>query len=164
MAVFMIHGVLMRSVRVTAINASFGLKWSLEFRQLRAGADQHLLDRMIRAYAEDRGPDLRWYMAVAELPGKPRKLLRVVMVRLHNRLRRRVHGDPASVSEAQAIAAGHDHGVRQIEQNSLAMIRSQPDAVADARLEIERDAAFGLRFWPKPLRTVDKRAMHREGS
>ena len=87
-------------------------------------------------------------MPVAQMPGEAQELARVVVAHLHNRFGRRPHENPAPVAEPQAIALGHDLWMRQIEQNLLAMVCRQRRVAAVARLEIERDAGFGLGLWP----------------
>ncbi len=129
-------GTLMRYVKVVAVHARLGEERRFGFCQLRAGADEHLLDCAIRAETDGGRPDFRRHMPVAEMPNQPRKLMRIVVVRLHKRLGRCAHEQPASIAEPQPVAIGHNHRMRQVEQDGLAMIRRQPDAAAVPRLEI----------------------------
>ncbi len=99
-------------------------------------------------------------MPVAKMPGEAHELARIGMAYLHDWLRRRPHENPAPVPKPQAIALRHHLGMRQIEQNLLAVIGRQLRVVAVARFEIERHAGLGLGLRPQPFPAESKRAMH----
>ncbi|MFZ0572293.1 MAG: hypothetical protein WA384_20365 [Rhodomicrobium sp.] len=126
------------------VHSGLRVKRRLKSRQLRAGADQHLLDGMVRQNPDCSGPDLGRHMPVAEMPGKPHELTRVAMMRFYDGFWSGPDNDPAPIPEPQPVAIGHYRRMRQIEKHRLAMIGCQRHTAAVARLEIERDAAFGL--------------------
>jgi hypothetical protein len=56
---------------------------------------------------------------------------------------------PPSIFQLQAISIGHRNGLRKIQEDIFAMIRSQANTAAVARVEIESQGAF--RFFLRPM-------------
>jgi hypothetical protein len=71
---------------------------------------------MIAPDAQSLGHDLRRQMPVAEMPGDPNQMMRVVAADLGQRLRRRDDLDQPVIVEHQRVAAAQRDRVFQIEQ------------------------------------------------
>jgi hypothetical protein len=50
----------------------------------------------------------------------------------------------------QAISIGHCNRFRKVEQDIFALIRSQANAAAMARIKIESESTYRLILWPLP--------------
>ena len=142
-------------VLVTTVRAAFGLKRSFAFSEDCAEAGKHLFDHMVRPDTEGFMSNLRRQMTIAEMPCKAHKLARIFMPHLDNRLCGRLNHEPPPIVKLHTISISHGDSLWKIEKDILALIRREPNPAPMARIEIERDSARGILFWPMPGRTMN---------
>jgi len=111
----MAMAMIVRGVR-GRIGAAFGIERRLDLDDARAQPLHHLLDHVIPPDAQTLAHDLRWKMAVAEMPGDPHQMLRIGPPDLDQWLRRGYHFDQPAVLQHQRIAAAQGHRVFEVEQ------------------------------------------------
>ena len=83
--------------------------------------------------------DLRFEMAIADLPGECCQMPGIARTHLKQRLRRGLDQYDAPVFQHQSVAMPEMRGLGQIEQEAQAAIRGHRHAAAMTRLVIERD-------------------------
>jgi hypothetical protein len=142
-------------VIVTTVGAAFWLKRSVALSENCAEAGKHLFDHMVRPDSEGFMSNLRRQMTIAEMPRKAHKLARIFMPHLDNRLCGRLNHEPPPIVKLHTISISHGDSLWKIEENSLALIRSEPNPAPMARIEIERDSAYGSFLRPMPGRTMN---------
>jgi len=71
------------------------------------------------------------------MPGKTHKLIRIFMPDLDNKLRSGLNLQPSPIVKLQAVSIGHCNRLREIQKDIFALIRSQANATAMARVKIE---------------------------
>jgi len=111
----MAMAMIVRGVR-GRIGAAFGIERRLDLDHARAQSLHHLLDHVIPPDAQTLAHDLRWKMAVAEMPGDPHQMLRIGSPDLDQWLRRGHHFDQPAVLQHQRVAAAQGHRVFEVEQ------------------------------------------------
>jgi len=86
---------LRRRMRMAAagIGAAFGIERRFDLDHAGAKALHHRLDDVIAPDTQALGHDLRRQMAVAEMPGEPNQMVRILSANFQQRLRRRDHLD-----------------------------------------------------------------------
>ena len=94
--------------------------------------------------------DLRRQMAVAEMPGDPDQMLRIVAADLGQRLGGRDHLDQPAVVEHQRVAAAQRHRVFEVEQEFEPARAGHRHPPPVAVVEIEHDG-IGRRLAPAML-------------
>jgi hypothetical protein len=114
---------------------------------------------MIAPDAQALGQNLRRQVAVAEMPGNPDQMVRVIAADLGQRLRRRNDLDQPVIVEHQRVAPLKRDRVFQIEQKRKAPRAGHRHAPPVAVVEIEHDG-IGRRFCPAMLRKDLDRADH----
>jgi hypothetical protein len=151
-----------RRMRVAAagIGATLGVERCLDLDDPGAEPLHHRLDDVIAPDAQAPSRDLRRQMAVAEMPGDPNQMLRIVAADLGQRLRRRHNFDQPAIVKHQRVAAPQRDRVFQIEQklqSARARHRHPPPVTI---VEIEHDG-IGRRLTPAMLRANLRGADHR---
>jgi len=148
----------MLAVRVSSL---LGVERRLDRRELRTEPTQHVLEHMVAADAQPVAHHLHVGMAVADMPGEARQLMRARRRRLNERLG--LAGDPhdGAIVEHEAIAILQRGRMRQIEQESRAPLTCQRDPAAMALVRIEHDAVDRSRGVPGPGSPDLGRASHR---
>jgi hypothetical protein len=150
----MMPGVIMIvMVAVTAVSAAFGLERNLHLYKIRSESMEHLLDHMVGPNADNLVLNFNWQMPISQMPGKPRKLIRVFMPDLDNRLRSGLNLEPPPIFKLQAF--GHRDRFRKIEKDVFALIRRQANATAMARIEIESESACRIFLRPQTGRSMN---------
>jgi len=147
-------------VAMAAIGAPLGLERGLDPREVGAKFAEHVLDHVIGPNAKDLVADFSRQMSVAEMPGKARKLVRIVMPDLDDELGRRPHLEPSAVGELQPIAIRHGDSPGKVEQHVVAPIRREANAATMARIKIERQNTRGFIAWPVPGGAVNGGVLH----
>jgi hypothetical protein len=89
-------------------------------------------------------------MPISEVPSKTRKLVGIFMPDFHDRLCGGLDFQPSPILKLQAIAICHRDGLWKIKEDIFAMIGSQANTAAMARVEIERESACRFFFRPMP--------------
>jgi hypothetical protein len=152
----MMPGVIMIvMVAVTAVSAALGLERNLHLYKIRSESMEHLLDHMVGPNADNLVLNFNWQMPISQMPGKPRKLIRVFMPDLDNRLHSGLNLEPPPIFKLQAIAFGHRDRFRKIEKDVFALIRRQANATAMARIEIESESACRIFLRPQTGRSMN---------
>lgn len=149
-----------RRVRMaaTGIGAAFRIERRFDLDDSCTEPLDHRLDDVIAPDPQALGHDLRRQMAVAEMPGDPNQVLRVVAADLGQRLRRRHDFDQPAIVEHQRVTAPQRDRVLQIEQKlepARARHRHPPPVPI---VEIEHDGIGGRRIpavLPANLRGAD---------
>src|SRR5262249_39123258 len=148
------------TVAVTAIGAALGLKGPLEHSEIGSEVPQHGLDDVIRPDAKNLVSNLRRQVPVSEVPGDTEELIGIPMSHLDDELGRRLDPEPPPVLELEALAVGHRHCLRKIDQDLLAVVGHQSNATAMPRVEGKRERASGQLSRPVPGGSVNEGAVH----
>jgi hypothetical protein len=148
-------------VIVTTVRAAFGLKRGIAFSENCAEAGKHLFDHMVRPDTEGFMSNLRRQMTIAEMPCKARKLARIFMPHLDNRLCGSLNHEPPPIVKLHTISISHGDSLRKIEKDILALIHRQPNPAPMARIEIECDSACGIFLRPIPGRSMNESRVYR---
>jgi hypothetical protein len=133
-----------------AVSAAFGVEGSLHPYKIRFEAMEHILDHMVRPNAKNLVSDFGGQMPISQMPSKAHELIGVFMPDFDNTLRSGLDLQQPAIIKLQAIAIGHRNRLRKIEKDIFALIRSQANAAAMARVKIERDRARRLFLRPIP--------------
>jgi hypothetical protein len=135
---------------VVAVSAAFGLKGALHLYKIRSEATEHILNHMVRPNAKNLVSNFSRQMPISQMPGKAHKLIRIFMPDFDNGLRSGLNREPPPIFKLQAISVGHRDRFRKVEKDIFALIRSQANAAAMARVEIESESACRLLPRPQP--------------
>jgi hypothetical protein len=128
-------------VTITAVGAAFRLKRGVQLYKLGSEAMEHLLDHMIRANAENPVANFSRQMPVSQMPGKAHELIGILVPDFDNRLGGGLHHEQPPIFKLQGVPVSHGNRFRKIENHVLALIRSEANAPAMARVEIEGKSA-----------------------
>ncbi len=145
---------------VAAVSAAFGLEGGLHLDKIRSEATEHVFDHVIGPDAKNVVSNFSRQMPISEMPSKTRKLVGIFMPDFDDRLRSSLNLQPPPIFQLQAISIGHRNGLRKVEKDIFAMIRSQANAPAMARVEIKRQSACRFFLRPMPGRAMNRSAMH----
>ena len=122
---------------VLPVGAGLGLERRLDCGEMRAKAAQHLFQHAIPPDAQPLAQDLNIGVAVSDMPGEPRKLLRTSRRDLDQRLALAGNQDDGAVVEQEAVAVVQHGRVRKIEQDLCAPLAAQDHAATMALIRIE---------------------------
>ena len=136
-------------VAVVAVRAAFGLKRDLHFHELRSKATEHIFDYVVGPNTKRVISNFSRQVPISEVPSKTRKLVGIFMPDFDDGLCGGLNFQPSPIFKLQAIAIGHRNGLRKVKEDIFAMIRSQANTAAMARVEIERQSA--CRFFLRPM-------------
>jgi hypothetical protein len=106
----------LRGMRMASIGAALGIEWRLDLDDAGAEPLHHRFDDVVAADAQALWHDLRRQMTVAEMPGDPNQMQRIVAPDFGERLRCGDHLDQPAILEHQRVATAQRHRVLQIEQ------------------------------------------------
>ena len=135
-------------VAVTAVSAAFGLEGGLHLYKIRFEVMEHILDHMVGANAKNLVSNLSRQMPISQMPGKAHKLIGIFMPDFDNKLSSGLNLQQPPIVKLQAISIGHRNCFRKVEKDIFALIGSQANAAAMARVEIESDRASRLFLRP----------------
>jgi hypothetical protein len=121
---------------------------------------QHILDHMIGPNAKYLVSNISRQMPVSQMPGKANQLARIFVPDFDDKLGRSLNLEPPSVVQLQTISIGHSNRFGKVEKNIFALICSQADAAAMARVKIESKRAGRLFLRPMACRAMNRSAMH----
>ena len=144
-----------------AVSAALGLEGNLQVHKIRAEAVEHLLDHVVRPDAQNLVSNFGRQMPVAQVPGKARELIRILMPDFHDKLGSGLHLQQPPIVELQGVSIGHRNRLRKVEQDIFALIRDEANAAAVARVEIESERAGRLFLRPVSGGAMNASAMHR---
>ena len=128
---------------VLIVGAMLRIERCFERREPRAEPAQHVLDHVVAPDTQPVADDLDVDVAIADMPGEPRQLVRIRRRNLDQRLRPADDPHDAAIIKHEAIAVMQGRGLRQIEQKPRAALAAQNDAPAMALMGIERDGIDG---------------------
>jgi hypothetical protein len=124
-----------------AVSAAFGLEGGLHLYKIRFEVMEHILDHMVGANAKNLVSNLSRQMPISQMPGKAHKLIGIFMPDFDNKLSSGLNLQQPPIVKLQAISIGHRNRFRKVEKDIFALIGSQANAAAMARVEIESDRA-----------------------
>jgi hypothetical protein len=104
---------------------------------IRSEATQHILDHVVGANAKKLGSDFGRQMSITQVPSEADKLIGISMRNLDNKLRGSLDVQPPPILELQAISVAHRNRGLKVEKHIFALIRSQANPAAMARVKIE---------------------------
>ena len=122
---------------VLPVGAGLGLERRLHGCEMRAKAAQHLFQHRILPDAQPLAHDLNIGVAVSDMPGEPRKLLRTSRRDLDQGLTLADNQDDGAVIEHEAVAVVQHGRVRQVEQELCAPLAAQDHPATMALVGIE---------------------------
>ena len=139
-------------VRMAAagIGAAFGIERRLDLDDAGPEPFHHRLDDVIAPDPQAFRHDLGRQMAVAEMPGDPNQVLRILSTNFEQRFRRRHDFDQPVIVEHQRVAAAQRHRVFQIEQELQSPRAGHRHPAPMTVVEIEHDG-IGRRLRPAML-------------
>ena len=135
---------------VAAVSAAFGLEGGLHLYKIRFEVMEHILDHMVGANAKNLVSNLSRQMPISQMPGKAHKLIGIFMPDFDNKLSSGLNLQQPPIFKLQAISIGHRNRFRKVEKDIFALIRSQANAAAMARVEIKSENACRLFLRPEP--------------
>jgi hypothetical protein len=133
--------IMVAMVAVAAVSAAFGLEGGLHLYKIRFEVMEHILDHMVGANAKNLVSNLSRQMPISQMPGKAHKLIGIFMPDFDNKLSSGLNLQQPPIVKLQAISIGHRNRFRKVEKDIFALIGSQANAAAMARVEIESDRA-----------------------
>jgi hypothetical protein len=148
-------------VAAPAVSAAFGLEGGLHLYKIRFEVMEHILDHMVGANAKSLIANFSRQMSISQMPSKTHELIGIFVPNFDNRLRCGPHGEQSPVFKLQRIPIGHRNCFREVEKDIFALIGSQANAAAMARVEIESDRASRPFLRPVSGGAMNRSAMHR---
>ena len=128
----------------TCIGSAFGVKRRFNLHNLRTKTAHHVFNDMIPADAQALAHDLRWQMAVAEVPRHAHHMLHVARTDFRQRLRRGQHFNTPSIIQHQRVARAQQQCVRQIEHEGQPAHALHGNASAMPVIVVEHDSVSRL--------------------
>jgi hypothetical protein len=147
-------------VVMAAVRAAFGLKRGLQLHQLRSKTVEHIFDYVVGPNTKSVVSNFSRQVPVSQMPRKAHELMGIFVSDFHNQLGSSLNLQPPPVFQLQAIAIGHRNGLRKVKQDIFAMIRSQANTAAMARVEIESESACRFFLRPTPGRAMNGSIAH----
>jgi hypothetical protein len=129
--------VIMVMMAVAAVSTAFGLEGSVLSYEIRSEAKKHILDHMVGPNAKNFVSDFSRQMPISQMPRNANKLMRIFVTDFNNKLRSGLNFEPPPIFKLQAISISHCNRLRKVEKDVFALIRSQANATAMARIKIE---------------------------
>lgn len=114
------------------IGAAFRLEGRVDHRDGRAKATRHLLEHAVAGDADAIGKKLRRHMAVTQMPGEPRQMMRILRHDLRHRLLGRNHRYDAPVFEREAVSVFQPRRLDKVEQERHVALAAHGDTAAVA--------------------------------
>jgi hypothetical protein len=136
-------------VAMAAVCTTFGLERGLHLHELRSKTMKHIFDHVVGSNTKSVVSNFSGQVPVSQMPRKARELMGIFVSDFHNQLRSSLNLQPPPIFQLQAITISHRNGLRKVQENIFAMIRSQANTAAMARVEIERESA--CRFFLRPM-------------
>jgi hypothetical protein len=136
-------------VAVAAVSAAFRLERGPHFCKFCSEAMEHILDHMVGPDAEHLLSNLSRQMPISQMPSNAHKLIGILMPDFENKLCSGPNLQPPPILELQAVSISHRNRFRKVEKDIFALIRSQANAAAMARVKIESESARRLLLRPK---------------
>lgn len=114
------------------IGAAFRLEGRVDHRDGGAKATRHLLEHAVAGDADAIGKKLRRHMAVTQMPGEPRQMMRILRHDLRHRLLGRNHRYDAPVFEREAVSVFQPRRLDKVEQERHVALAAHGDTAAVA--------------------------------
>src|SRR5262245_5086197 len=100
-------------------------------------------------------------MPISQMPGEAHELVGILMPDFDDRLSGGFDLEQSPILELHGISIGHGNRFRKIEKDIFALIRSQANAAAMTRIEIEREGARRSFLRPMSGRAMNRGVTHR---
>jgi hypothetical protein len=146
-------------VPVATVSAAFRLEGGHHLCEIRSKPAEHILDYMIGPKAKNLVSNFSRQMPISQMPGKTHKLIGILVTCFDNKLGSGLNLEPPPVVELQAISIGHCNRFRKVEKDIFALIRSQANAAAMARVKVESESTCRLFLRPVPGEAMDGSAV-----
>ena len=146
-------------VRRAGVGAAFRLKRRVHSHERCAKVLQHVLDHVIRPYAQRAPTHLGCQVPVAEMPCKSQELYRILVLDLDDLFWRSPHSQPPPVVELQTVSIDHGDRLRQIEKNLFTVVGSQANATPVTPIELESHSTYRSLIRPLAYPSMDTGAM-----
>ncbi len=147
----MMFPVIMVVMMATAtVSTALWLKCCLYLDKICAKAKEHILDHTVGPNAKNLVSNFSRQMPISEVPSKTRQLVGIFMPDFDDGLRSSLNLQPPPIFQLQAITIGHRNRFRKVKKDIFALIRSQANAAAMARVKIESESACRLFLRPMP--------------
>ena len=143
------------------VRATFRLEGCLHLYKIRSEATEHLLDHMVGPNVKNLVSNFSRQMPIPKMPRKAHELFGILMPDFDNELRSGLNLQPSPIFELHAVSIGHRNRFGKVEKDILALIRSQANAAAMARVEVESESACRLFLRPMLGGAMNGSAMHR---
>jgi hypothetical protein len=104
-------------------------------------------------------PDIGRQVSISQVPCKAYELTEVFVPHFDDGLERGLNLEPPSIVKLQSVSITHGNRFGKLEKYIFAFIRSQANASAMSRIEIEGQRAGCLFFWPMPGSAMDRGGM-----
>lgn len=144
MIMMMMIVVIVMMVLCLEIGAALGVEGRLDRADLAAEARYHLLDHVVAADAQARTHDLHRQVAVAEVPGELKQVIRTLGADLAERFGRADHLDEAPVLQLHRVAGAQGYGLFEVEQEFKATHGAKRDPPPVTIVEFQHDAVGRL--------------------
>jgi hypothetical protein len=128
-------------IAVVAVRAAFRLERGLHLHKRRSEAVEHLLDHMIGPNPKQLIANFSGQMPISQMPGKAHKLMGIFVPDFDKGFRSGLDFQQSPVFKLQRIPIRHRSCFREVKEDIFALIGSQANAAAMARVEIERERA-----------------------
>jgi hypothetical protein len=146
--VAMITAVMIVTVTLLVVGAMLRIERRFERRKPSAQSAEHILDHVIAPDAQPIADDLNVDVAIADVPGEPRKIAGIRRRDLGQRLGAADDPHHGAIVEHKPVAIVQSRGLRQIEQKPRATLAAQDNAAAVPLVGIERNGIDGARSVP----------------
>jgi len=153
MMMFTVNMVVM--VPVVTVSAAFRLEGGLHLYKVRSKALEHALDYMVGTNAKKLISNFSRQVPIPQMPSKAHKLIGIFMSDFDNKLRGGLNLQPPPIFKLQAISIGHGDRFRKVEKDIFALICSQANPAAMARVKIESETACRTFLRPMPRRAMN---------
>lgn len=144
MAVPVIVCVIMPVRAAVTVGTALRIEGSLHWVQPSAEPFHHVLYNVIAPDPEGRAHELRRQMPVAQMPGDPDEMGRVLGLDLDKVFRFGHHFDNPPVLQLKTIGVAQVNGARFVQQKGQTFFSAQDGPPAIAVIEIERDPVCRL--------------------
>ena len=138
------------TVNMSAVCPTLGLERSIDLSENRPESVKHILDHMVRTDPKCVVSNIGRQVTIAEMPCKAHKLATIFVRNLDNRFPGRLNHEPPPIIKLHTIPISHGDRFRKIEKDILSLIHRQPNPAPMARIEVERNSAYGIFLRPIP--------------
>jgi len=131
------------------VSAGLRIERRLDRFDVTAEAFDHVPDDVIGANANAVAKQLHRQMAIAEMPGDADQFTLVMGVDFQQWLRPGADMNDAAAIQREPVAVAETYGLREVDQQFVALLRDQNDPAAMAAVEVDQDLIRRARPGPR---------------